>query len=221
MRKKNIKDIPEEDRPREKLLTKGVSTLTDRELLAVLLGEGTQKQDVLTLAEKLIPVIDEKGVNLTVDDLAQFDGIGEAKAALILAAIEFTRRRIKPEGIRIDTPADLVPHIRHYADRKQEHFLCASINGANEVTNIRVVSIGLVNKTQVHPREVFADPLGDRASAIIVAHNHPAGTLKPSLEDIEITKQLKLSGETLGISLLDHIIFNHKDYYSFLENGDI
>jgi DNA repair protein RadC len=221
MRKKNIKDIPEEDRPREKLLTKGVSTLTDRELLAVLLGEGTQKQDVLTLAEKLIPVIDEKGVNLTVDDLAQFDGIGEAKAALILAAIEFTRRRIKPEGIRIDTPADLVPHIRHYADRKQEHFLCASINGANEVTNIRVVSIGLVNKTQVHPREVFADPLGDRASAIIVAHNHPAGTLKPSLEDIEITKQLKLSGETLGISLLDHIIFNHKDYYSFLENGEI
>ncbi len=221
MRKKNIKDIPEEDRPREKLLTKGVSTLTDRELLAVLLGEGTQKQDVLTLAEKLIPVIDEKGVNLTVDDLAQFDGIGEAKAALILAAIEFTRRRIKPEGIRIDTPADLVPHIRHYADRKQEHFLCASINGANEVTNIRVVSIGLVNKTQVHPREVFADPLGDRASAIIVAHNHPAGTLKPSLEDIEITKQLKLSGETLGIGLLDHIIFNHKDYYSFLENGEI
>jgi DNA repair protein RadC len=176
---------------------------------------------ILALAEKLIPVIDEKGVNLTVDDLAQFDGIGKAKAALILAAIEFTRRRIKPEGIRIETPADLVPHIKHYADRKQEHFLCASINGANEVLHIRVVSIGLVNKTQVHPREVFADPLGDRASAIIVAHNHPAGTLKPSLEDIEITKQLKSSGETLGIRLLDHIIFNRKEYYSFLENGDI
>ncbi len=221
MRKKNIKDIPEEDRPREKLLAKGVSALADRELLAVILGKGSQKHDVLTLAEKLIPVIDEKGVNLTVDDLAQFDGIGKAKAALILAAIEFTRRRIKPEGICIETPADLVPHIKHYADRKQEHFLCASINGANEVLHIRVVSIGLVNKTQVHPREVFADPLGDRASAIIVAHNHPAGTLKPSLEDIEITKQLKLSGETLGIRLLDHIIFNHKDYYSFLENGEI
>ncbi len=221
MRKKNIKDIPEEDRPREKLLAKGVSTLTDRELLAVILGKGSQKHDVLTLAEKLIPVIDEKGVNLTVDDLTQFDGIGKAKAALILAAIEFTRRRIKPEGIRIDTPADLVPHIKHYADRKQEHFLCASINGANEVLHIRVVSIGLVNKTQVHPREVFADPLGDRASAIIVAHNHPAGTLKPSLEDIEITKQLKSSGETLGIRLLDHIIFNRKEYYSFLENGEI
>ncbi len=221
MRKKNIKDIPEEDRPREKLLTKGVSALADRELLAVILGKGSQKHDVLTLAEKLIPVIDEKGVNLSVDDLTQFDGIGKAKAALILAAIEFTRRRIKPEGIRIETPADLVPHIKHYADRKQEHFLCASINGANEVLHIRVVSIGLVNKTQVHPREVFADPLGDRASAIIVAHNHPAGTLKPSLEDIEITKQLKSSGETLGIRLLDHIIFNRKEYYSFLENGDI
>jgi len=173
-------------------LLKGVSALTDRELLAVLLGKGSQKHDVLTLAEKLIPVIDEKGGKLTVDDLAKFDGIGKAKAGLVLAAIEFTRRRIKPEGIRIDMPADLVPHIRHYADRKQEHFLCASINGANEVVNIRVVSIGLVNKTQVHPREVFADPIGDRASAIIVAHNHPSGALKPSSEDIEVTKQLKM-----------------------------
>jgi DNA repair protein RadC len=106
--------------------------------------------------------------------------VGEAKATLILAAIEFAWRRIKPEGAKIETPADLLPHVRHYADRKQEHFLCAGVNGANEILNIRVVSIGLIDRTPVHPREVFADALADRASAIIVAHNHPSGGLEPS-----------------------------------------
>lgn len=109
--------------------------------------------------------------------------------------------------------------IRHYGDRKQEHFICISLNGANEVIAHRVVSIGLVNKTQVHPREVFADPITDRAAAIIVAHNHPSGGIAPSSEGIAITEQLKGAGETLGVKLLDHIIFNQKDYYSFLENG--
>src|SRR5882724_9318565 len=92
---------------------------------------------------------------------------------------------------KIDTPADLLPHIRHYADRKQEHFLCATINGANEILNSRVVSIGLIDRTPVHPREVFADALADRASAVIVAHNHPSGPLEPSPSDINITTQLK------------------------------
>jgi len=107
------------------------------------------------------------------------------------------------------------------ADRKQEHFLCISLNGANEVIATRTISVGLVNKTQVHPREVFADPITDRASAIIIAHNHPTGGLAPSKEDIEITMRLKKAGETLGIKLLDHIIFSHKGHYSFLENNDI
>jgi DNA repair protein RadC len=111
--------------------------------------------------------------------------------------------------------------IRHYADRKQEQFICISLNGANEVIAHRVVSVGLVNKTQVHPREVFADPITDRASAIIAAHNHPSGSLSPSKEDVEITRQIKNAGETLGIKLLDHIIFNHRGYYSFLEDGKI
>jgi DNA repair protein RadC len=113
----------------------------------------------------------------------------------------------------------VLPLIRHYADRRQEHFICVSINGVNEVIKSRVVSEGLVNKTQVHPREVFADPITDRASAIIVAHNHPSGNLSPSTEDVEVTRQLKAAGETLGISLLYHIIYSHKGYYSFLEGG--
>jgi DNA repair protein RadC len=181
---KRIDQIPETDRPREKLLRKGAQALSDQELLAVLLGKGTPGMDVMTLAGKLARLIDEKGLTVTAVDLSQFKGVGNAKATLILAAIEFARRRIKPEGAKIKTPADLLPHIRHYADRKQEHFLCASINGANEILNIRVVSIGLVDRTQVHPREVFADALSDRASAVIVAHNHPAGSLEPSSPDV-------------------------------------
>jgi DNA repair protein RadC len=140
---------------------------------------------------------------------------------LLVAAIEFARRRIKPEGAKIVTPADLLPHVRHYADRKQEHFLCASLNGANELLNIRVVSIGLIDRTQVHPREVFADALTDRAAAIMVAHNHPSGGLEPSPVDVEVTSQLKAAGSVVGIALLDHIIFNRTGYFSFLEDGKL
>jgi DNA repair protein RadC len=218
MAKRNIKNLPEHERPREKLIERGAVALTDHELLAVLIGKGSRRHDAITLAKKMIPVIDEKGAKLSVDDLAKFDGIGNAKAALILAAIEFSRRRIRPEGIRIETPADLVPHIRHYVDRKQEHFLCASVNGANEIINIRVVSIGLVDRSHVHPREVFADPLIDRASAVILAHNHPDGALTPSEQDIETTQRLRQAGEIMGITVLDHIIFNKTEYFSFLEN---
>ncbi len=216
---RSIKDLPEHDRPREKLLRKGAAALSDQELLAVLLGKGTRDMDVMKLASKLAKVIDEKGLGVRADDLREFDGVGDAKATLLLAAIEFARRRIKPEGAKIETSADLLPHVRHYADRKQEHFLCASINGANEILNIRVVSIGLIDRTPVHPREVFADALTDRASAVIVAHNHPAGSLDPSPSDEEVTKQLKAAGEVMGIALLDHIIFNRNGYFSFLEAG--
>ncbi len=121
--------------------------------------------------------------------------------------------------MKIRFPADVLPLIRHYADRKQEHFLCVSVNGAREVTHVRVVSIGLVNKSHVHPREVFADVIAERASAVIIAHNHPEGSLNPSEEDIAITESIRDAGKILGINLLDHIIFNRSDYYSFAENN--
>lgn len=217
---KKISDIPKLDRPRERLQQKGAEALSDHELLAILLGSGTKKYDVMTVAGRILKVLDGNK-ELSLDKLKKIEGVGPAKATLIAAALEFARRRIRPEGLRISFPADVLPLIQHYADRKQEHFLCISINGANEVIKSRIVSVGLVNRTQVHPREVFADPITDRASAIIVAHNHPSGGLLPSKEDIEITKQLKSAGETLGIRLLDHIIFNHKEYYSFLEHGEL
>jgi len=218
---KKISDIPKSDRPREKLQSKGPEALSDVELLAILLGKGTKEHDVLSLAEKILKTIDNNGGTPDFEKLSDIKGVGPAKASSIVAAIEFARRRIKPEGLRISFPADVLPLIRHYADRKQEHFLCISINGANEVITSRVVSVGLVNKTQVHPREVFADPITDRAAAVIVAHNHPSGSLTPSKEDLEITKQLKAAGETLGIRLLDHILFNQKGYYSLLEHNEL
>ena len=216
---KKIADIPKSDRPREKLLQKGAEALSDLELLAILLGRGVEGHDVMTIADRVLKVFSANKEKPDIEELKKIDGVGPAKATLISAALEFARRRIRPEGLRISFPADVLPLIRHYADRKQEHFICISINGANEVIKSRIVSVGLVNKTQVHPREVFAEPITDRASAIIVAHNHPTGGLTPSKEDIEITAQLKSAGETLGIRLIDHIIFNHKGYYSFVEKG--
>lgn len=218
---KKIKDLPKNDRPREKLLTKGARHLSDQELIAIMLGKGTQKHDVLSLSKKIVKIIDEKGLNFTAKDVLDIDGIGQAKAASISASLEFVRRRIKPEGFKIKFPADILPLIQHYGDRKQEHFLCVSINGANEVINTRVITIGLVNKSHVHPREVFADVIAERASAVIVAHNHPNGELKPSNEDVAITKNLKDAAGILGINLLDHIIFNTKGYYSFSEDDRI
>ena len=215
---KSIKDLPKSERPREKLFEKGAQALTDNELLAVLLGKGTEKHDVLSIARKLIKIIDRKGIKLSPEDILDLDGIGTAKAALIAAAFEFVRRRIKPEGLKIKFPADVLPLIRHYGDRKQEHFICVSINGANEVMNARVITIGLINKSHVHPREVFADVIAERASAVVIAHNHPVGDLAPSKEDKEITAQMKAAAKVLGINLLDHIIFNSKSYYSFVEN---
>lgn len=218
---KRLRDLPALDRPREKLLNKGPDVLSDLELLAILIGSGNSAADVMTLAGRLLKVIDNGGGMPVLDDLKAVPGIGPAKAAVIAASLEFARRRIRPEGVKITRPTDILPLVRHMADRKQEHFICVSLNGANEVIATRIVSVGLVNRTQVHPREVYADPITDRAAAVIVAHNHPSGNLTPSPEDASITGQLKAAGEVLGIQLLDHIIFSDRGYHSFLENGGL
>jgi len=218
---KKISDIPKNERPREKLQFKGPQALSDLELLAILLGKGTKDHDVLSLAEKILKTIDNDGGTPNVEKLSDIKGVGPAKATTIVAALEFARRRIRPEGLKISFPPDVLPLIRHYADRKQEHLLCVSLNGAREVIATRVVTVGLANRTQMHPREVFADPLIDRSAAIILAHNHPAGDVSPSKEDREVTKKIKEAGEILGIQLLDHLIFNLKDYYSLLEHDEI
>ncbi len=212
-----LKKTEARERPRERLRNFGSHALKDTELLAILLGTGTKNRDVLQLANEVLPIIDSHWEELDAARLQKFTGIGEAKAGLVIAALEFVRRRIRPQGVKIGTPKDVIPLVSHLADRKQEHFICVSLNGAHEVIAVRVITIGLVNSAQVHPREVFSDALCDRACAVILAHNHPSGSLTPSDEDLRVTRTLKKAGDILGIKVLDHIIFSMQGFYSFAD----
>ena len=154
--------------PREKLIHYGARHLTDKELLAILLGTGIQGKNVFVLAEEVLKVLDGHNYKTSVKDLLTISGLGKAKSTLITAALELSRRILCPDRKKITSPADAIPFISHYSDRKQEHFLCLSLNGAHEVIQARVVSMGLVNRTLVHPREIFSDPLKDRAAAVLI-----------------------------------------------------
>ena len=211
----NIMAMPKDKRPRERLLREGPEKLSDKELLSILLNTGIKGKSVNLLAEELLNRLDRNNGIPSCRELIKIAGLGESKAATIAAMLEFGRRRWGIREIRIRSPEDAYNLINHYADRRQERFICISLNGAHEVLAIRVVTVGLVNKTIVHPREVFSDPLQDRASAICVAHNHPSGKLEPSGEDNEITRQLRGAAEILGINFLDHIIFSAEGYYSY------
>jgi DNA repair protein RadC len=204
---------------RERLMREGASGLTDGDLLAALIGTGTRGKGVRVLADEVLELLDASAGLPEAALMRKLPGIGEAKACAVTAALELGRRLYGLRDKRIASPKDAWPLIVHWADRKQERFVCCSLNGAHEVIAIRVVSIGLVNRTIVHPREVFADPIVDRACAVIVAHNHPSGRLEPSPEDMDITRRLKEAAEVLGIALLDHLIFSKEGYYSFVEHG--
>jgi DNA repair protein RadC len=210
-----------DDRPRERILSRGVETLSDRDLLAVVLGSGSATCDVFTLAGRVLAVLDRDNFESDPAELMRIAGMGPAKATLLAAAMELGRRVVAPRNYRIRRPGDAVPLLQHYADRPQEHFLTVTLNGAHEVTAIRVVSVGLVNRTLVHPREVFADAVTDRATAIICAHNHPSGNVTPSADDRLVTQSLQQAGEILGVRLIDHIIFSARGFYSFLDHGEL
>jgi len=216
---KRIKDIPEFNRPREKLKERGASALSDTELIAVILGSGSKGQDVLSLSSKVAKLLAENKGKLSMEQLSEIEGIGQAKASQILAGFELSRRYFVKETIRITGASDILPLIKDIAGKQQEHFICISLNGANEVIENRIVTVGLLDKSQVHPREVFADVITDRAAGVIFAHNHPSGESKPSNSDLKIHEQLTEAGKILGIKVLDHIIISKKGYYSFQENG--
>jgi DNA repair protein RadC len=133
---------------------------------------------------------------------------------------QYIAERSAPYSIKISSPGDILPPLRRYRKLKQEAFVCISLDGAHQVTKVRVISLGLINRTVVHPREVYVGAIEDRAAAIILCHNHPSGNLEPSNEDHEITQRLKKAGEIIGIPVLDHVILGKgKEYYSFLESG--
>jgi DNA repair protein RadC len=215
------RSLPPEDRPRERLLSGGPQNLSDRDLLAILLNVGVRGKNVTILAQELLDRLDRQKDIPPVEELCRLTGVGATKASAIVAMLEFGRRKWGAAGVRIKHPSDTYTLIRHYADRRQEQFICLSLNGAHEVLATRIVTVGLVNRTIVHPREVFADPLLDRASAVIVAHNHPSGNLAPSAEDDEITFRLKGVAGLLGIHFLDHVVFSNNAYYSYRQNGRI
>jgi DNA repair protein RadC len=216
---RTIKEIPDFDRPREKLALRGPEALSDTELLAILLGSGVKGKNVFQVASTILKKLDMDQDKVDVQSLEAIEGVGVAKASAIIAALEFSRRRLIKNNITIKKAEDVVPLLSHIADKKQEYFLCLSLNGANELINNRVVTVGLLNSSQVHPREVFADVIADRAASVIVAHNHPSGSLKLSPDDIAITKQLVDAGNILGISLLGHIIISKKGFISMKEKG--
>ena len=214
----SIMELPPQDRPREKLENKGALALSDLELLMILLSSGNAKRRVNEIALDLLTLLDTK-VDATTDDIAKISGIGTAKASVISAALELGRRRFVKNGNTISTPNDIFLEVKHFATREQEQFIVIVLNGAHEVINIFTATIGLVNRALIHPREVFSDPIARRATAIILAHNHPSGILEPSREDITTTSRLSESGEILGIKVIDHLIFSTKSYYSFREHG--
>ena len=205
---------------RERLLAYGPQRLSDTELLAVLLHTGIANKPVTQLAEEIVQHIDTRKTESIDTALRSISGIGEAKLSTVLAAFELGRRYYGVGAEKIREPSDIVPFLRHYSVRKQEQFICVSLNGAHEISVIRVVSVGTLTHTLVHPREVFADPLADRAAAVILAHNHPSGCLEPSQADLALTQRLCQAGELLGISVLDHIILApNGSYLSFIEAG--
>lgn len=216
---KTIKDMPEHNRPREKLREKGAPALTDEELVTAILGMGTSGVDVRTIARQVASLIREHKQDLSLDHLLKVPGMGLAKAAQILSAFELARRHLVRDGVKITCAKDALPLVTDIAAKQQEYFLCISLNGANEVIEKRVVTIGLLDKSPVQRREVFADVIADRAAAVIFAHNHPSGDLQPSEADLRIHDQLTEAGKILGLRVLDHVIVTRKGYYSFQEAG--
>jgi DNA repair protein RadC len=210
--------LPTEERPREKMIKAGPDVLSDQELLAVLLGSGVRGKNVTALAGDLLECLDGENDIPTVEELCGLTGLGRSKACSVAAMLEFGRRKWA-SGQRVHSPAEIYELIRHHADRRQERFICISLNGAHEVLASRVVTIGLVNRTIVHPREVLSDPLMDRASAIVAAHNHPTGDVHPSGEDNEVTFRIEEAAALLGIHLLDHLIFSETLWFSYRQAG--
>ena len=222
---KSIKEIPLNDRPREKMAANGAAVLTDAELIAILLRTGTAEKSAIDIASEMTADggLYKRLAGITrLNELTNIKGLGQAKAATVLAALEIGRRiaSAKPlEKIHLSCPQDvadfLMPRLRFAA---KEQFVVILLNNKNKVIGTEVVSEGSLSSSIVHPREVYGPAILHHAAAIMVAHNHPSGDPKPSLEDEEVTRMLSRSGKVLGIPMIDHVIIGDGNYYSFLEN---
>lgn len=222
-----VKELPEDIRPREKLRLKGPTALSNSDLLAILLRTGNDEETSLELGSRILNAQEglKKIANLSIEEFEEYRGIGTAKAAQIIAAVELGKRIASTNANArpaINSPADVnlvVAEEMRFLDR--EHFRCLSLNSKNHLLGVDTVSIGSLNSSIVHPREVFKKAILKSAAAVILVHNHPSGDPLPSKEDKLITKRLFEVGEILGINVLDHIIIGDKRYISLKEEGVI
>lgn len=204
-------------RPREKLQARGAAALSDYELLMAIIGSGSAHADVTKIARDVRKILGEKGSDLAYEDLLKIKGLGAAKATQIMAGFELWRRQFEVnERPIIDSAEKAVELLGDIRSKKQEYFVCLTLDGANRLIAKRVISIGTLTASLVHPREVFAEAITDRAASIIVAHNHPSGNLEPSIADKEVTERLRQAGEILGIEVLDHLILGEGGFASVI-----
>ena len=194
--------------PREKLNRRGATALTDTELLQAVVGSGGKDNDFKQIAKNLHAAILKIGAeNVTIEDIKAIKGIGEAKATVVFAALEFWRRKFtKQTAPLIDSPEMAAKQFDFIRDKKQEHFVLLTLDGARRLIKSRTITIGTLTSSLVHPREVFSPAIEDRAASIIIGHNHPSGMLSISEQDKEVSRCLKQAGELLGIRLDDHIV---------------
>jgi DNA repair protein RadC len=209
------------DKPdvREQVMKHGLSYPSDEELVMLILGTGTKNLPVRKLSHEVVRTLYEADTENLVRVLTSVKGMGTSRSLAIAAALELGRRRSVHLHSVIRQPRDVVPFVRNYSVLSKEHFICVTLNGGHEVLKIRVASVGTINRTLVHPREIFSEALIENASAMIVCHNHPSGTCDPSEEDIETTQTLIAASQIVGITLLDHIILDRDSYFSFLEHN--
>jgi DNA repair protein RadC len=211
---KKMQQIPTLDRPREKLVRKGAQSLSDFELLEVLIGNGNPGADVSSLARHIQRVFRKGTDMITYETLAAIRGVGPALASKIMASLELSRRYLVHDNTPLLSQQDILARLHDIRTERQEHFIVLSLDGGQRLITQRTVTIGTIDTVIAHPREVFADAIADRAASIVIAHNHPSGEARPSQRDITLTQQLAAAGQLLGVTLRDHIIVTKSSHYS-------
>lgn len=216
-----IKDLPKIDRPREKLEKYGTNKLSDAELLAVLLRTGVKGLNVVELAKKILRKFSQgKLIKAEFTELKKTFGLGSAKACEIIACMELGRRLLKDKKVElILAPRDVWENLKDIRDNKKEHFIVFYLDTRNQKIKREVISVGTLNANLVHPREVFEPAIYQTAAQILIAHNHPSGDIKPSDDDLAVTKRLLEAGKILGIEIIDHVIVSENSFLSLKCEG--